>query len=52
MRLRVIGDPRTTASGAPNEWAPLLLAADRVCRHPTGWQAGACMKPLTRCPAL
>jgi hypothetical protein len=50
MRLRLIGETRSTEAGVPVVWDLFLLDADRFCWHRTDWQVGACTKPLTRCP--
>ena len=50
MRLRLIGETRSTEAGVPVVWDLILLDADRFCWHRTDWQGGACTKPLTRCP--
>jgi hypothetical protein len=51
MRLRAVGETRTTDAGVPVEWDLLMLNADAFCWHRTDWSPGACTPLLKRCPA-
>ena len=49
LRLRVVGETRSTDAGAPVEWDLLMLNADTFCWRRTDWKAGACTALLRRC---
>lgn len=51
MRMRLIGEERTTDSGEPAVWDLVLLSGDSYCWHRADWKPGACTKPAKRCPS-
>lgn len=49
MRLRVVGEARTTDAGTPIEWDLVMLNPDTFCWRRTDWTAGTCTALLKRC---
>ena len=51
VRMKLIGEDRTTEAGEPVVWDLVLLSGDSYCWHRTDWEAGACTQPARRCPS-
>lgn len=49
MRVRAVGETRTTNAGAPIEWDLVMLNPDTFCWRRADWQAGRCTQLLKRC---
>ncbi|MFC3150036.1 hypothetical protein ACFOEK_03265 [Litoribrevibacter euphylliae] len=49
MRMKVIGETRTTENGAPVVWDLILKDKNTFCWHRTDWPAGTCTQDLNKC---
>lgn len=49
MRMRIMGETRTTEADDLIEWDMVLLTPDAYCWHRTDWEEGGCTQPAYRC---
>jgi hypothetical protein len=49
LRLLLVDEDRTTASGDPVVWDLMMLSPDRYCWHRTDWPPGSCTQRNERC---
>jgi hypothetical protein len=49
LRLLLLDEKRTTASGDPAVWDLVMVSNDQYCWHRTDWPPGACTPRNERC---